>query len=97
MMYRYPPRDELIQQGPDSGRCLPHSGYDYGPLEVLPVLPGADLPFLELSWESRIDLNNRPVSYQCECIRPVRQWATHHEVIVAVDQKTHHSHRLPRR
>ena len=48
------------------------------------------MPLIERRRCCRSDLDEGPVSNECECDLSVRQWTTCDKVIVAVHQNTHH-------
>ena len=45
------------------------------------------MPSIEKWRRCRSDLNERPVSNECECSLSIRQWTAHDEMIVAMHQK----------
>jgi hypothetical protein len=80
---------KLVQQARYRGRYLAVTRYHHRPFKALSELSRADAPSIEKWRRCRSDLNERPVSNECERGFPVRQGAAHDEMIVAVYQKTY--------
>jgi len=90
------PCRKLVKQLPHSRRYLSLSRYDHSPFQVLPELSGDDLPPIKVWRRFRSDLNERPMTNQRQCGTPVGQRTADDEVIVAMNQNSHHGDLRPR-
>ena len=67
------------------------SRYHHSPFQILSEFSGDDLPLIERRRCCRSDLNEGPVSNECECDFSVRKGTAHDEMIVAMHQNSNHT------